>query len=219
MGHPGTAKARGQRSVALADLGGALGAQPVDLHLVLGVDEAVLGGNPGRPLLRGSGVDLDGAPTAVADEVVVVGRRAVPEGQLAAGSAPGVDLAVLRQRLEHPIDRGQAGAVSSGAQIGMELLLSLIHILYSLARVAEHRFDVAQLEGLVRSVVEKHLAAQSPQPRVAWSPASGFVPADVSTTADPATRFGLARYDLDVLQAMAAAAQSRGCLLYTSRCV
>lgn len=82
--------------------------------------------------------------------------------------------------------------------------------LYSLARVAEHRFDVARLEGLVRSVVEKHLAAQSRQPRVAWSPASGFVPADVSTTADPATRFGLARYDLDVLQAMAAAAQSRG---------
>lgn len=85
--------------------------------------------------------------------------------------------------------------------------------LYALARLAEHRYDLARIEGVVRAAVEKYYKPADPvsPTRVAWSPTLGFAPAPLNDVAAGGALkgFALPHFDLHVLQTMAQAAESR----------
>jgi hypothetical protein len=62
---------------------GAAAAPPEDLKMVLNLAESVLIGDVVSPPLDGGALDLDGAATVAADQVVVVAHRAAPVGGFA----------------------------------------------------------------------------------------------------------------------------------------
>ncbi len=99
------------------------GAQPVDLHGVGGIGEAVLGGNAGRPLLDGGRLDLDGLAAGAAHQVVVVvlGLALAVHG-LALGAAQHVHQAVLGHGQQQAVDGRQRDLVALVDEPAVELL-------------------------------------------------------------------------------------------------
>jgi hypothetical protein len=103
--------------------GRAVRAGAEDLDHVVDVHEPVLLAHRPGPALDGRVVEFDGAPARPAGQVVMVpGRRAAPVDRLPLAGAQDVDLAVLRQVLQSPVDGGQPDAVPAVAQAGMDLL-------------------------------------------------------------------------------------------------
>ena len=101
----------------------ALRAQAEQLHGVADVGEAGLGGDPLRPLLHRPAFHLHAAAAVAAGQVVVVHRApALAVERLAAGVADGVDAALLAERLQVPVDGGQADVLALAAQLGVDLL-------------------------------------------------------------------------------------------------
>ena len=111
------------RIVTLARLsGGAAGAGADDLDRVVDVDEALrLGDLPGPPLDLAA-LDLHGPAAVPADQVVVVPGAADPVDRLAVRAAQHVDRAGVGERLQVPVDRGQADRVAAAAQLGVQVL-------------------------------------------------------------------------------------------------
>src|SRR5690349_13384398 len=89
-------------------LGDALRAQAEQLDGVPHVGEPRLGGDLLRPLLHRPALHLHAPAAVAAGQVVVVhARLALPVEDLAAGVADGVDVALLAERLQVPVDGGQ----------------------------------------------------------------------------------------------------------------
>src|SRR6185503_17597412 len=87
------------------------------------VGEARLGGDLFCPLLDGPALDLHAAPAVSAGQVVVVDARlALPVEDLAAGVADRVDVAVLAERLQVPVDGGQPDLLAPAPQLRVDLL-------------------------------------------------------------------------------------------------
>ena len=102
---------------------GALRAQAEQLNGVPDVGEARFGGDAFGPLLDGPAFHLDAAPAGAAGQVVVVhAGAALPVQRLAAGVADGVDAALLAERLQVTVDRGQAHVLALAPQLGVDLL-------------------------------------------------------------------------------------------------
>jgi 1-acyl-sn-glycerol-3-phosphate acyltransferase len=102
---------------------GALRAQAEQLDGVADVGEAGLGGDALGPLLDGAALHLHAAPAGAAGQVVVVhAGAALPVQRLAAGVADGVDAALLAERLQVTVDRGQAHVLALTPQLGVDLL-------------------------------------------------------------------------------------------------
>ena len=101
----------------------ALRAQPEQLDGVPHVGETRLRGDALRPLLDRAALDLHAAPAIAAGQVVVVhGGPALAVQQLAAGVPDGVHAALLAERLQVPVDGGQAHVLALAAQLGVDLL-------------------------------------------------------------------------------------------------
>src|SRR6185312_11505668 len=92
--------------------GAAVGAGAEDLQRVADVGEPVLAGHPVGPLLHRGAGHLHGQPAAAAHQVVVVLPAAAAVERLAGVGAQGVELAVVGQRLDGAVDRGQPDRVT-----------------------------------------------------------------------------------------------------------
>ena len=91
----------------LLGLGRALSAHAVQLDVVAGEGESVIGGDVTSPLLDGGvGLDLHGRPARAAHQVVMVGGGAAAVRHLALGGADGVELAVIGHGLQIAVDGG-----------------------------------------------------------------------------------------------------------------
>ena len=92
---------------SLLCLGRAFSARPVQLDVVAGKGESMIGGDVTSPLLDG-GVSLDfhGCPALAAHQVMMVGGGAAAVRHLTLGGADGVELAVIGHGLQIAVDGG-----------------------------------------------------------------------------------------------------------------
>src|SRR6185312_6094537 len=101
----------------------ALGAEAEEFHGVAHVGEARLGGDLLGPLLHGPALHLHAPPAGAAGQMMVVhARLALPVEDLAAGVADRVDVAVLAERLQVPVDGGQPDVLAPAPQLRVDLL-------------------------------------------------------------------------------------------------
>lgn len=108
---------------SLLGLGRALSTRPVQLDVVAGEGESMIGGDVTSPLLDG-GVSLDfhGCPALAAHQVMMVGGGAAAVRHLTLGGADGVELAVIDHGLQIAVDGGQADGDVPVAQCVEHLL-------------------------------------------------------------------------------------------------
>ena len=101
----------------------AVRAEAEKLHGMADVGEPGLGRDLLGPQLNRLALDLDAATAVPAGQMVVmgVGAAAAVEG-LAVRIPDGVDLAVLAQHLEVPVDGGQSNVLAAPPQLGVDLL-------------------------------------------------------------------------------------------------
>lgn len=107
----------------LLGLGRAFSARSVQLDVVAGEGESMIGGDVTSPLLDG-GVSLDfhGCPALAAHQVMMVGGGAATVRHLTLGGADGVELAVIGHGLQIAVDGGQADGDVPVAQCVEHLL-------------------------------------------------------------------------------------------------
>ena len=136
-----------------------------DLDLVLHLGEAVLGRDPRRPPLdRGAG-HLHGAAAGPADQMVVVDGGAAPVDRLAVPAAEHVDLGVLHQRLQRPVDGREPDRVAARAEQGVQVLRAAEAVV--LLQRGQHRAALARGSaggdlGLVRRAHGRTAVSGSP---------------------------------------------------------
>src|SRR4051812_14473815 len=74
------------------------------------------------PALDRRTLDLDGAAAVAADQVVVMALGAAPVRRFAVSGPEYVDLPRVGQRLEGPVDSGQADGLTGGPELLVDLL-------------------------------------------------------------------------------------------------
>src|SRR5215510_4591480 len=102
--------------------GGAVGAGAEDLDVVGDSHEAVFGADLFGPSLYRRALNLDRAPAIAAHEVVVMAVGAAPVDRLTVPSAQNVHFPGVGQRLQCPVDRGQADGVTARTQDRVNVL-------------------------------------------------------------------------------------------------
>jgi hypothetical protein len=101
----------------------AVGADSVDLQVMLRPSEAVLCGQPRDPFLEAAVVQLDDSVAVAADEVMMVGVGAKAVAKLSAVVTHRVDDVVVAEKRECPVNRRKAdGGVAAIAKAPPEHL-------------------------------------------------------------------------------------------------
>src|SRR5581483_10583263 len=164
-----------------------------DLQRVGHVDEAVLGRDALRPALHRRAFDLHRAPARAADEMVVVAAAAPAVDGLALGGAQHVHLARVGERLERPVDGGEADRVAPVLEQVVQLLCAA-----EVVHLGQHGGDCRPLAGGApgggRRVGAGHLGISSGAGRSAGGCSIVPVPRTVDGGETDAVKTGSLRY-------------------------